>query len=219
MMRYDEVYSAHAWICKIACQSRPYAFCFCQATPKDYFVGALSGPGYMYPKVVPPSLLPGRITSVNKKMTELDLSHFIIFDASDTRGQHTVTGDTCLNSTKILDSYFEYCPQCQGFLNGYAPTFTSARRGNGTHGRSLICFNYYLDPSRSVPDAVKDIQMLATVNEKRPYFLAVHVREFSTVGKVKSIVDALSADDFVVQPVDSWFELANAASTVVSRLC
>ena len=26
------------------------------ATPNDYFVGGLSGPGYMYPKAIPPQL-------------------------------------------------------------------------------------------------------------------------------------------------------------------
>ena len=39
----------------------------------------------------------------------------------------------------------------------------------------------YLDPSRTVAEAVADIEALATANAVRPYFLAIHVREFSTV--------------------------------------
>ena len=41
------------------------------------------------------------------------------------------------------------------------------------------------DPGRSVQDAVDDLNTLAALNPIRPYFLAVHVREFSTVGKVR----------------------------------
>lgn len=67
-----------------------------QATDKDFFVGALGGPGYMYPKAVPPQLLPARLQLAQEAMRILDLHHFVIFDASDTHGQHTVTGDCCL---------------------------------------------------------------------------------------------------------------------------
>ena len=53
-----------------------------QATERDFFVGALSGPGYMYPKVVPPALLPKRLQYAQSMMTQLDLAHWIVFDAS-----------------------------------------------------------------------------------------------------------------------------------------
>ncbi|MFO7724020.1 MAG: GxGYxYP family putative glycoside hydrolase, partial [Oceanipulchritudo sp.] len=40
-------------------------FFYSTATPNDHFVGALSGPGYMYPKSVPEEKLPGLIQRAN----------------------------------------------------------------------------------------------------------------------------------------------------------
>lgn len=51
---------------------------------------------------------------------------------------------------------------------------------------------------------------------KRPYYLAVHVREFSTADKVASITSRLS-DEFEVVPVDQFFHYANADPTFRDR--
>ena len=183
-----------------------------QATPKDFFVGALGGPGYMYPKAVPPAELPARLAEAQADMAVLDLQHFIIFDASDAHGGHTVTGDTNL-TPRVVEAYFSPSTMnaTRGFLNGYGPAFTFAH--DAASSRSLASFDYYLDPGRSVQDAIDDLVSLATVNTVRPYFLAVHVREFSTVTKVQEIVAGLPPGQFTLTPVDTFFELANAHPT------
>ena len=45
-----------------------------------------------------------------------------------------------------------------------------------------------------MPEAVADLRTLAAANAARPYFLALHVREFSTVSKVQQILASLDAD-------------------------
>jgi len=211
-----------------------------QATSKDYFVAALSGPGYMYPKAVPPALLPSRLELAQQEMVTLDLQHMIIFDASDCKGAHTVSGDTWLTPS-VVSQYFRTMNRSVGFLNGYGPTFTFQHDAATQHSvlsfdcewRVLVptcvlrnqvtracclllvacCCADYLDPGRSVADAVADINLLAELNAVRPYFLAVHVREFSTVGKVEQIIAGLDADTFQVVPVDTFFAYANAGPT------
>ena len=69
-----------------------------------------------------------------------------------------------------------------------------------------MSFDYYLDPGRSVADAINDLNTLAELNPIRPYFLAIHVREFSTVGKVISIVDGLDKSMFEVVSVDDFLD-------------
>ena len=59
-------------------------FFYSTATPHDLFIGALSGPGYMYPKSVPPELLPGLLQRANTLMEALDLRAFDIMDHSIT---------------------------------------------------------------------------------------------------------------------------------------
>jgi hypothetical protein len=44
-----------------------------QATDNDTFVGALGADGYTYPRVVPPHLLPARLTFAQEAMKTLDL--------------------------------------------------------------------------------------------------------------------------------------------------
>jgi hypothetical protein len=186
-----------------------------QATANDTFVGALGGPGYTYPKAVPKDLLPLRLEFAQKSMKTLDLNHFVIFDASETHGEHTVTGNTCLNED-VVDVYFKSMTDTIGFLNGYAPSFSFQHdEGSGTTrgNRSLVSFDYYLDPERSVNDAITDINALATLNTKRPYYLAIHVREFSTVGKVIDIVNGLDSNVFEITPVDDFFAMANEIPT------
>ena len=186
-----------------------------QATENDTFVGALGGPGYTYPKAVPKDLLPLRLQFAQESMNTLDLKHFVIFDASDAHGDHTVTGDTCLNED-VVESYFKNMKDVVGFFNGYAPSFSFQH--DTKSNRSLISFDYYLDPSRSVNDAIHDINALAELNPIRPYYLAIHVREFSTVGKVIDIVNGLDDSVFEITPVDDFFEMANEFPTWKDRM-
>ena len=68
--------------------------------------------------------------------------HFVVFDASHAVGEHTVTGDTCLDAG-VVGEYFRSMPDVVGFLNGYAPSFTFRHDGNATN-HSLVSFDYYL---------------------------------------------------------------------------
>ena len=43
-----------------------------QATPNDYFIGVLSGPGYMYPKAIPNDKRPALIEEA-RKLTDNDV--------------------------------------------------------------------------------------------------------------------------------------------------
>lgn len=185
---------------------------YAQATAKDHFVGALGGPGYMYPKAVPPALLHSRLQQAQADMTVLDLQEFVIFDASSATGEHTVTADTNLTSA-VMDAYFarDTMNGTTGFLNGYAPSFSY--RYEPESKRSLVSFDYYLDPSRTVQDVIGDLATLAAANPRRPYFCAIHVREWSTVGKVQEVIAGLPADEFQLLPVDQFFQAANTFHT------
>ena len=115
---------------------------------------------------MPKNLLPKRLEMAGDMMEKLDLNSFVIFDASRAVGTHTVTEDTNLDMD-VVETYFDTMKNVQGFFNGYAPSFTFSKSNDD---RSLISFNYYLDPGRNVEDAVKDLEDLATLNKKRPYF-------------------------------------------------
>ena len=184
-----------------------------QSTPNDYFIGALGGPGYTYPNAVPKNLLPKRLEMAGDMMEKLDLNSFVIFDASRAVGTHTVTEDTNLDMD-VVETYFDTMKNVQGFFNGYAPSFTFSKSNDD---RSLISFNYYLDPGRNVEDAVKDLEDLATLNKKRPYFLAIHVREFSTVGKANEIINKLSSETFEVLAGDVFVNLLNKCGNIKTR--
>jgi len=186
-----------------------------EATPNDYFVGALGGPGYTYPNAVPPALLPKRLAKAADMMKTLDLNQFVIFDASKTHGPHTVCGDTNIEEP-VVHSYFQNMDGVNGFFNGYAPSFTFAQDRTGGTNRSFLSFNYYLDPSRSVEDAASDLQELAELNSFRPYFLTVHVREFGTIDKVQRILSRLPAE-FEVTPSDVFFSLVNQYGSYPNR--
>jgi len=174
-------------------------FFYSQATPNDYFIGALSGPGYMYPKAVPSKYLAELIHKAEDLMKKLDLKVFEIMDYSEGA---TVEGNTELTE-QVVDSYYQGMPEAIGFINGYAPSFTFACRD----GRPLISYDYYLSPSRTEKQAVADLEELAEINSKRPYFLLIHVREWSDITRVKSILDQLS-QEFEVIPLDVFIKMA-----------
>jgi hypothetical protein len=181
---------------------------YTDAKPNDYFIGCLSGPGYMYPKAVPPALLPKLVDMAYELMQKLDLRVFEIMDYSEGA---TVEGNTEL-TRQVVDVYYERMPGAIGFLNGYAPAFTFACRD----GRPLISYDYYLSPTRTEEEVVADLYELAAINSKRPYFLLVHVREYSDVARVKSILDKLGPE-FEVVPLDIFLKMAGTQPTFEER--
>ncbi|MBN2011309.1 hypothetical protein JW960_18335 [candidate division KSB1 bacterium] len=181
---------------------------YSMATPNDYFIGCLSGPGYIYPKAVPHDKLPGLINMAKCFMENLDLNVFEIMDYSEGA---TIDGNTELTK-EVVDAYYENMPNAIGFLNGYAPAFTFTSR----NGRPLISYDYYLSPTRTEDDAVADLQELATINSKRPYFLLMHVRESSDVKRVKGIIDRLESQ-FELVPLDVFITMAGKNPTFKER--
>jgi len=183
-------------------------FFYSEATPNDYFIGSLSGPGYLYPKAVPPYLLPRLIAKADTLMKKLDLNIFEIMDYSEGA---TVEGNTEL-TREVVGAYFLGMPQAIGFINGYAPSFTFYSR----KGRPLISFDYYLSPDRKEEEAAEDLRELARINSVRPYFLLMHVRQWSDVSRVKSILGRLSSE-FEVVPLDAFLKMAGQYPTFKER--
>ena len=177
---------------------------YSQATPRDYFIGSLSGPGYIYPKAVPDSILPSLLDSAWSLMKSLDLNVFEIMDYSEGA---TLEGNTDLTK-KVTDAYYAHMPEAIGFINGYAPAFTFTVRNKVP----LVSYDYYLDPARSVEDAIKDIRTLAALNPVRPYFLLMHVRQWNDIGKVAEILEGLGKD-FRTVPLDVFLRMAGEHPT------
>lgn len=181
---------------------------YSQATPNDYFIGSLSGPGYMYPKAIPKKYLPEVIKIARDLMQQLDLNVFEIMDYSEGA---TVEGNSDL-SREIVDAYYKGMPDVIGFANGYAPSYTFTSKD----GRPFISYDYYLSPTRPEADAVADLQELASINAKRPYFLLVHVRQWSDITRVKGILDKLGPE-FEVVPLDIFLKMAGNQPTFKER--
>lgn len=175
-----------------------------QATPNDLFIGGLSGPGYMYAKAIPPASLPMVIQRSREVMETLDLSVFEIMDYSEGA---SIEGNPDLPRS-VVDAYFENMPEAVGFINGYAPAYTFVHQD----GRALVSYDYYLSPDRSEAEVAADLRELAAINTKRPYFLLMHVRQYSDITRVKSILDRLGPD-FAVVPLDVFLEMAGEAPT------
>ncbi len=181
---------------------------YTMATPNDYFIGALSGPGYIYPKAVPKDKLPGLIAKAKEMMDLLDLRVFEIMDYSEGA---TVEGNTELTE-EVVDAYYTGMPDALGFVNGYAPAFTFAVRDK----RPLVSYDYYLSPTKTEEEAVTDLYELAAINARRPYFLLMHVREYSNVERVKSIIEKLGPQ-FELVPLDVFITMAGEAPTFQER--
>ena len=178
------------------------------ATPNDYFIGSLSGPGYFYPKAYPPAMLPGALRREDTLMRKMDLHVFGIMDFSE--GDHAV-GNADLPK-RVVDAYFENIPAADGFLNGYGPANTYDFR----NGRPLISYNYYVDLQKSVEEVAEDLIELARINPQRPYFLPVHVRENNDVERMKKIIDKLG-NEFEVVPPREFMIMAGRKPTMVRR--
>ncbi len=181
---------------------------YTMATANDYFIGCLSGPGYMYPKAVPRPLLTQLIAQAREQMKALDLR---VFETMDYSEGATVEGNTDLPKS-IVDLYYQGMPEAIGFVNGYAPSYTFTARD----GKPFLSYDYYLSPTRPEADAVGDLRELATVNARRPYFLLVHVRESSDIKRVKGILDRLGGE-FEVVPLDVFLTMAGADPTFRER--
>jgi len=178
------------------------------ATPNDFLIGCLSGPGYMYPKAVPKKFFPQLMAIAREQMKGLDLN---VFETMDYSEGATVEGNTDLPKA-IVDEYYKGLPEAIGFVNGYAPSYTFTNR----NGRPFVSYDYYLSPERPEPDAAADLEELARVNPKRPYFLLVHVRETSDVKRVKSILDRLGPE-YEVVPLDVFLTMAGKQPTFEER--
>ncbi len=173
-------------------------------TPNDYFIGGLSGPGYMYPKALPADKWPALSAVGRDLMKRLDLRVLEIMDYSE--GNRHV-GNTDLPKA-VVDRYYDQYPDVIGFINGYG----SARTFDLRAGKPLISYDYYLDVQRPVDEAAADLEELISLNPQRPYFLLLHIRESNTVEKVSEILGRLSEQVEVV-PLDVFLKLAAGAPT------
>jgi len=173
-------------------------------TPNDYFIAGLSGPGYMYPKSIPPEKFPALMKDARSLMAQLDLRAMEIMDYSE--GNRHV-GNTDLPKD-VVDRYYHEFPGVIGFINGYG----TARTYDLRDGKPMISYDYYLDVNRSVRDATADLEELIQLNPARPYFLLLHIRERNTVEKVTEILHSLTEPVEVV-PLDVFLKLAASDQT------
>ena len=172
---------------------------------------------YLYPKAVPAEKLAGLLQLAGRSMRTLDLHAMVAFDASSAAtASHTVTGD-CTLSPPVVEAYAAHLPEARVVLNGYGPTFTfAASRRPGGANFSTVSFDYYLDPAGTVASIAADLATLGRINAAGPYLLAVHVREWSTVGRVAEVLARLPAE-YALLPVHEWIPIANAHPTFLPR--
>lgn len=170
-----------------------------EATKNDYFFGSLSGPGYMYPKAIPDSLFTPLMHVTDSLCKKLDLNIFETMDYSE--GSSGVGNNDLPKS--IVEKYFKAMPTMMGMLNGYAPSYTFGL----VDRKPFISYDYYLNEHLSEKDAVADLKELIRLNDKRPYFLALHVREWNNIDRVKRIIDQLG-DEVEVVPLDYFMKMA-----------
>ncbi len=173
-------------------------------TPNDYFIGGLSGPGYMYPKSIPADKFPVLMKDARGLMAQLDLRVLEIMDYSE--GNRHV-GNTDLPKA-VVDRYYHEFPDVLGFINGYG----TARTFDLREGKPFISYDYYLDVDRPATDAAADLEEMIQLNPARPYFLLLHIRERNSVEKVTQILGRLSEPVEVV-PLDIFLKLAASAKT------
>jgi hypothetical protein len=178
------------------------------ATPNDYFIGGLSGPGYMYPKPIPEKAFWPLMKEANRLMDILDLRVMEIMDYSE--GNRHV-GNTDLTKD-VVDRYYKAFPDVIGFINGYG----SARTFDLRDSRPMISYDYYLGIKRPTDEAIADLKELIHLNANRPYFLLVHVRESTTIDRVAEIIDGLG-DSAEVVPLDLFLKMAAEEPTFEKR--
>ena len=178
------------------------------ATPNDYFIGGLSGPGYMYPNHIPAERFPLLMKEANAMMAVLDEHIMEIMDNSAADGN---VGNTDLTK-ETVDRYYAAFPNVIGFINGYGPARTRDLRDT----RPMISYDYYIDPRRPRAEVAADLNELIALNTTRPYFLLVHVRESNDVNSLITITKQLDGPTKVV-PVDVFLKLAASKKTYTTR--
>lgn len=178
------------------------------ATPNDYFIGGLSGPGYMYPNNIPRDRFVVLMEEAKELMAVLDEHVMEIMDNSAADGN---VGNADLFE-ETVDAYYEAFPDVLGFINGYGPARTRDLRDT----RPLISYDYYIDPKRPREEVTADLNELIALNSKRPYFLAVHVRESNDVNSLVTVVENLEGPVEVV-PLDKFLKYAASNKTYVTR--
>lgn len=178
------------------------------ATPNDYFIGGLSGPGYMYPNNIPEDRFFVLMDEAKELMEALDERVMEIMDNSAADGN---VGNAELFE-ETVDRYYEAFPDVIGFINGYGPARTRDLRDT----RPLISYDYYIDPKRPREEVAADLNELIRLNQKLPYFLLAHVRESNDVNSLVDVVDRLEGPVEVV-PLDVFLKLAASNKTYQTR--
>ncbi len=178
------------------------------ATPNDYFIGGLSGPGYMYPNHIPADRFPGLMKEARELMAVLDEHILEIMDNSAADGN---VGNADLTK-ETVDRYYAAFPDVIGFINGYGPARTRDLRDT----RPMISYDYYIDPRRPRAEVAADLNELIALNATRPYFLLVHVRESNDVNSLIEVVKQLDGPVEVV-PLDVFLKLAASNQTYTTR--
>ena len=69
---------------------------------------------------------------------------------------------------------------------------------------------------RAEKEAVADLVELSQINAKRPYFLLMHVRQWSDITRVKNILDQLPSE-FELVPLDIFMKMAGHTPTFLTR--
>jgi|TARA_B110000495_G_C23009177_1_gene596676 hypothetical protein len=178
------------------------------ATPNDYFIGGLSGPGYMYPNNIPEDRFPILMGEAKKLMGVLDEHVMEIMDNSAADGN---VGNAELFK-ETVDAYYKAFPDVLGFINGYGPARTRDLRDT----RPMISYDYYIDPKRPREEVTADLNELIALNRKLPYFLLVHVRESNDVNSLVTVVENLEGPVEVVA-LDQFLKLAASKKTYKTR--
>ncbi len=178
------------------------------ATPNDYFIGGLSGPGYMYPNNIPKDRFKVLMKEARELMSLLDEHVMEIMDNSVADGN---VGTVDLWK-ETVDAYYKAFPDVIGFINGYGPGRTYDLRDS----RPMISYDYYIDPKRPREEVTADLNELIALNAKRPYFLLVHVRESNDVNSLVGVIDNLEGPVEVV-PLDVFLKLAASKKTYRTR--
>jgi GxGYxYP putative glycoside hydrolase C-terminal domain/GxGYxYP_N second domain/GxGYxYP third domain/GxGYxYP_N 1st domain len=194
-----EVSMNYVWLAPVMLE-----YFYSQATPNDYFIGGLGGPGYVYPKAVPPRHLPRMVELAYDLMKKLDLKVFEIMDYSE---GVMVEGNSDL-TREVVDAFYRGMPEAIGFANGYVQSHTFLVRDK----RPLLSYDYYLAPECPEEQVAADLEELAALNTGRPYFLLMHVRQSSNIKRVKSILGRLDPD-FEVVPLDIFLRMAGEEPT------
>ncbi len=178
------------------------------ATTNDYFIGGLSGPGYMYPNHIPADRFPLLMQEASDMMAILDEHVMEIMDNSAADGN---VGNADLTK-ETVDRYYAAFPNVIGFINGYGPARTRDLRDT----RPMLSYDYYIDPRRPRAEVAADLNELIALNSTRPYFLLVHVRESNDVNSLVEVVKQLDGPVEVV-PLDVFLKLAASKQTYTTR--